>query len=144
MSNKTHFGKFLHDIEQTNFNFHTTVNGDVTIQQSDRNKIRSKGIEAFLTDLINWYGDDFDIVRTKEGIVVVAENEPNDFTFGWEIKCTIKSPDYDPFIQASLYEDEVKKKEEKRQQQQKEKEEKQLQIEQKRAAKLAQIEKGAN
>ena len=48
------------------------------------------------------YGEDFDILETKEGIVIAAENEPGEFTFSWELKSTIKSIDYDPLKQTTM------------------------------------------
>jgi hypothetical protein len=46
------------------------------------------------------YGDEFDIVETKEGIVIVAENQADDWTFSWELKSTIKALNFDPFLEA--------------------------------------------
>lgn len=62
---------------------------------------------ALKTDLTALYHDvaGFDVVETKEGIVIVAEND--EFTFSWEIKSTIKSLDYEPFEEANAYDDEV-------------------------------------
>jgi hypothetical protein len=28
------------------------------------------------------YGDEFDVLETKDGLVLVAENEPGEWTFG--------------------------------------------------------------
>ena len=64
---------------------------------------------------MHWYGGEFDIVETKDGIVIVAENEPNDYTFSWELKSTIKSIDYDPFIEASAFEEDMADKDARRQ-----------------------------
>ena len=44
-------------------------------------------------------------METKDGIVLVAENEPGDYTISWELKNTIKSVDYDPFLEATAYEE---------------------------------------
>ena len=85
------------------------------------------------------YGDVADILETKEGLVIAVENEPIDFTFSWELKSTIKSIDYDPFIEASNYDEEVANKEEKRLQREKDKQEKIKLIEEKRAKKLAEL-----
>ena len=71
----------------------------------------------------------FDVVETKDGIVIVAENEPGDFTFSWEVKTTIKAIDYDPFIKA---------------QREKDKEDKIKATEAKRAKKLAELEARQN
>lgn len=86
------------------------------------------------------YGEDFDIVETKDGIVIVAENEPGGFTFSWEIKTTIKSIDYDPFTEANAFDDENAEKEAKKAARQEEKERKMKAIAEKRAKKLAEIE----
>lgn len=53
----------------------TTSKGETTIQQTPRNELRREGLNALKQDLINLYGDDFDVVETKEGIIIVAENE---------------------------------------------------------------------
>ena len=85
----------------------TLTTGSLIIQQSRRNELRRDGVEALLADLKAIYGngvvDGFDIVQTQDGIVFVAENEPNDVTISWEISCTIKSLDYEPFEEADKY-----------------------------------------
>ena len=62
----------------------TLTTGSLIIQQSRRNELRRDGVEALLADLKAIYGNDvvdgFDIVQTQDGIVFVAENEPNDVT----------------------------------------------------------------
>lgn len=62
----------------------TLTTGSLIIQQSRRNELRRDGVEALLADLKAIYGegvaDGFDIVQTQDGIVFVAENEPNDVT----------------------------------------------------------------
>lgn len=77
----TYFADFLHTVEQTQFETNTTATGIVTIQQTPRNQLRKAGIEALKRDLEQIYGDEFDIVETKEGLIIIAENEPGDFTF---------------------------------------------------------------
>lgn len=84
----------------------TLTTGSLIIQQSRRNELRRDGVEALLADLKAIYGngvDGFDIVQTQDGIVFVAENEPNDVTISWELSCTIKSLDYEPFEEADKY-----------------------------------------
>lgn len=75
------FSEFLHEIESASYPTNTTSTGTVTIQQTLRNQLRRKGQIALLEDLKALYGDEFDIVETKDGIVIVAENEAGDFTF---------------------------------------------------------------
>lgn len=79
-------------------------------------------------------------METKDGIVVVAENEPGDFTFSWEVKTTIKSIDYDPFVEADIYDQDCLAKEEKKAAREKEKQNKELELERKRLKKLAELE----
>lgn len=71
---------------------------------------------------------------------MIAENEPGDFTFSWEIKTTIKSIDYDPFIEAQQYEDDCAAKEEKKNAREAEKAQKEKEIEAKRLKKIAELE----
>lgn len=85
---------------------------------------------------------DFDIVETKEGIVIVAENP--EFTFSWELKNTIKSIDFDPFIEASLYEESLAEKENKKLKQEAEKQQKLEAIAKKREAKLEALNRKKN
>lgn len=85
---------------------------------------------------------DFDIVETKEGIVIVAEN--SEFTFSWELKNTIKSIDFDPFIEASLYEESLAEKENKKLKAEQEKQQKLDAIAKKREAKLEALNKKRN
>lgn len=70
---------------------------------------------------------------------MVAENEPGDFTFSWEIKSTIKSIDYDPFLEAQAYEDETADKIARKAEKDAEKQRKIEEIAQKRAKKLKEI-----
>ena len=115
------FVKFLESIETMELDTNTTATGLKTIQQSKRNELRKLGVTALKHDLERIYGDQFDIVETKEGIVIIAENEPGDFTFSWELKNTIKSLDYDPFIEANNYEEGLAEKQAKKERQAKEK-----------------------
>lgn len=138
------FSEFLRMVEETEYETNTTATGALTIQQSVRNELRKIGVAALKADLEWLYGDEFDVVETKEGIVLVAENEPGDFTFSWELKNTIKSLDYDPFIQASNYEESVAEKAEKKAKVEAEKAERAQKLEEKRAKKLAEIEAKKN
>ena len=138
------FSEFLRMVEETEYATNTTATGALTIQQSTRNELRKVGVAALKADLEWLYGDEFDVVETKEGIVLVAENKPGDFTFSWELKNTIKSLDYDPFIQASNYEEAVAEKAEKKAKGEAEKAERAQKLEEKRAKKLAEIEAKKN
>ena len=73
------FVRFLQEVENNNFETNTTATGLKTIQQSTRNELRKQGVKALKEDLNKLYGEYFDIVETKEGIVIVAEND--EFTF---------------------------------------------------------------
>ena len=138
------FSEFLRMVEKTEYTTNTTATGALTIQQSARNELRKIGVAALKADLEWLYGEEFDVVETKEGIVLVAENKPGDFTFSWELKNTIKSLDYDPFIQASNYEEAVAEKAEKKARVEAEKAERAQKLEEKRAKKLAEIEAKKN
>ena len=135
----TKFGQFLSTVEKTEFNTNTTATGAFTIQQSQRNTLRKEGIAALLEDLTAWYGNDFDVVETKDGIIIAVENEPGDFTISWEIKTTIKSLDFDPFIEAAAYEDSVAEKEEKKRIKDAEKLRKEKEMQAKREKKLIEL-----
>lgn len=135
------FNKFLQEVAENEYETNTTAIGTVTIQQSARNALRKKGVEALKHDLELIYGVDFDILETKEGLVIAVENEPGDFTFSWELKSTIKSLDYDPFIEANNYDEEVANKAEKKLRKEQEKANKIKMLEEKRAKKLAEIER---
>lgn len=135
------FNQFLQEVAESEYETNTTAIGTVTIQQSARNALRKKGVEALKHDLELIYGVDFDILETKEGLVIAVENEPGDFTFSWELKSTIKSLDYDPFIEANNYDEEVANKAEKKLRKEQEKANKIKMLEEKRAKKLAEIER---
>ena len=145
----TNFGKFLSErIENSDTAVkiltNTTANGMVTIQQTQRNQLRKEGLQAFKQDLIDWYGNEgFDVVETKEGIVIVAEAAADDndggYTFSWEIKPTIKNLDYDPFIEANNFEEDKANKAQKKARQQAEKEAKNARLIKKREERLAAI-----
>lgn len=90
------------------------------------------------------YGKDFDIVETKEGIVIVAENEPGNFTFSWELKSTIKSLDYDPFMEANNFDEEQASKAERKMRREQEKAAKIAEIAAKREKKMAELERRKN
>ena len=140
MNQNWQFKQFLKEVSETDFETNTTATGTVTIQQSARNALRKRGVEAFKADLMEIYGDEFDVLETKDGLVLVAENEPGEWTFSWELKSTIKSLDYDPFIEANNYDEEVASKQEKNLRREQEKEAKLKLLEEKRAKKLAEIE----
>ena len=129
------FANFLHEVEQTNYSTNKTASGALTIQQSTRNSLRREGLKALVADLKAWLPD-FDIVETKDGIVIVAENEPGDFTFSWELKSTIKSINYDPFIAANNWEEKQIQDAAKKADRIKRAEEKQEALAEKRAKKL--------
>ena len=135
------FNKFLAEMVETEYGTNTTATGAVTIQQSARNALRKRGVEALKHDLELIYGSEFDVLETKEGIVIAAENEPGEFTISWELKSTIKSLDYDPFIEANNYDEEVANKQEKKLRKEQEKALKIKLLEEKRAKKLAEIER---
>ena len=141
MEKPTNFSDFLHKVEVTEYPTNTTSTGNVTIQQSIRNELRKEGVAALKADL-QWLLEDFDIVETKEGIVIVAENE--EFTFSWELKNTIKSIDFDPFMEANAYDEALAEKESKKRRLEEEKRIKMEQINKKREAKLAQLNKIKN
>lgn len=141
---KPKFSDFLRMIENTEFETNTTATGVLTIQQSKRNDLRKDGVAALKTDLEWLYAEEFDVVETKEGIVIVAENEPGDFTVSIELKPTIKSLDYDPFVQASLYEESLAEKAEKKAKVAAAKAEHARKLEEKRAKKLAEIDAKQN
>ena len=98
------FKKFLKGVSKNAFEHNTTITGTTTIQQTSRNNLRREGLAALKDDLIVLYGDEFDIVETEAGIVIVAENETDGSTFSWELKSTIKSVDYDPFLDGDKWE----------------------------------------
>lgn len=77
--NNSKFKDFLKEVESTTYPTNMTATGNLTIQQTLRNELRRKGVKALLEDLISVYGDEYDLVETKDGIVIVVENE--DFTF---------------------------------------------------------------
>lgn len=103
------FTEFLHKVETEDLAVSETATSRQMISQSLRNQWRKAGVDALYEDLKAFYPD-FDIVQTKDGIVLVAENEPGDFTVSWELKSSIKNIDYDPFIEAGNYEVELEQK----------------------------------
>lgn len=115
-----------------------TSAGSRIISQSERNKLRQEGLEALELDLKDAFGTSFDVVRTKDGLVIVAEG--GDFTFSWELKSTIKSLDYDPFIEAENYVEAVEERNAKKEALEKAKLAREEAIRAKREAKVAEIE----
>lgn len=138
------FTKFLNKVASENYATNTTATGAVTIQQSIRNDLRKEGIAALKSDLMQMYGKEFDIVETKEGIVIVAENDPGNFTFSWELKSTIKSLDYDPFMEANYFDEEQASKAERKMRREQEKAAKIAEIAAKREKKMAELERRKN
>lgn len=133
------FKAFLRQVEETNFETNTTAAGTLTIQQTTRNKLRAEGVEALREDLIDLYGDEFDIVTTKEGIIIIAELEDGQL-FSWEIKNTIKALDYNPYFEADKYDNELSVKANRAAQREAEKAQRIKLLEEKRARKLAKLE----
>lgn len=138
------FKDFLHKLENEPLEIKEKTNGTATIQQTTRNQLREEGVAALLDDLTKLYGDEFDIVETADGICFVAENEESDITITWELKSTIKSIDYDPFVEANSYDEMRAEKAAKKEARQKEKAEKEELVRIKRAQKLAEIEAKKN
>lgn len=138
------FKDFLHKLEKLPLEVKEKTNGTATIQQTTRNQLREEGVAALLNDLTNLYGDEFDIVETADGICFVAENEESDITITWELKSTIKSIDYDPFVEANNYDEMRAEKVAKKEARNKEKAEKEELVRIKRAQKLAEIEAKKN
>lgn len=133
----TKFAEFLKEIEENTYPTNITSTGSITIQQSVRNDLRKKGVAALKEDLTALYSD-FDIVETKDGIVIVAENEQ--FTFSWELKNTIKSLDFDPFVEASSYDEQQAEKLAKKLKKETEAAERAATLAERRERKLKQIE----
>ena len=75
------FLNFLKKITNENLSTNTTATGTATIQQSERNNLRKEGVAALKEDLIAMYGNDFDILETKDGLVIAVENRPGGWTF---------------------------------------------------------------
>ena len=138
--NTTYFGEFLRKISQMELTTNTTSKGETTIQQTPRNELRREGLNALKQDLVKFYGDEFDVVETKEGIVIVAENEPGGWTFSWELKSTIKSLDYDPFLEAGNFDEDQAQKAAKKARREAERETKERNLAAKREAKLKLVE----
>lgn len=85
---------------------------------------------------------EFSVLETKDGIIVAVENK--DFTFSWEIKCSIKSLDYDPFIEAGNFDDAQAQKAAKKERIAKEKEARIAKIKEKREKKIQEMENKKN
>lgn len=132
------FKDFLARVEKTSLPMAVTSSGSRIISQSERNKLRQEGLEALEGDLKDAFGTSFDVVRTKDGLVIVAEGD--DFTFSWELKSTIKSLDYDPFIEAGNYAEAVEERNAKKEALEKAKLAREEAIRAKREAKVAEIE----
>lgn len=111
MSNELKFTTFCRQIASLpSLPTNITASGTETVQQTIRNQWRAEGVSALVSDLKQMYGDELDILVTKEGIVFVIENEATGYTISWELKNTIKALDYDPFEAANAYDDEVAEK----------------------------------
>ena len=134
------FIDFLYQVQDSTYEQNTTSTGTTTIKQTLRNNIRTEGVEALLHDMKMLYGEDFDIVRTKEGIVFTVLTE-DDEQFSWELKSTIKALDFDPFAAADMFKEEQETKAAKKHARKLEEEQKQIALEAKRQAKLLEIER---
>lgn len=138
---KLAFLDFLENVRMANYPTNVTALGTITIQQTLRNNLRREGVAALKHDLELIYGNWFDIVETKEGIVIVIENEPNELTISWEIKNTIKALDYKPFDEADKWDEAQASNEAKKNAREQEKEAKAILLAEKRAKKLAELER---
>lgn len=135
---------FLHKLESEPWEVKEKTNGTATIQQTTRNQLREEGVAAFFSDFITFYGDEYDIVRTADGICFAAENEIIDKTIPVMIKFEIKSVDYDPFLEADRYDQMRAEKNAKKEAREKEKANREELVRIKRAQKLAEIEAKKN
>ena len=75
------FNEFLRSVADQTFELNTTATGAVTSQPSARNRLRKEGLAALKSDLEALYGAEFDVLETKDGLIIAAENEPGGFTF---------------------------------------------------------------
>lgn len=139
--NNWKFVEFLHEIEEAVLPTNETTKGDITIQQTPRNELRRKGLDALKQDLQVIYGDEFDIVETKEGIVIVAENQADDWTFSWELKSTIKALNFDPFLEAGNWDEDQAAKRAKKERIATERAAKEKALAEKRAKAMARMDK---
>lgn len=137
------FEKFADKVANTDYVVNTTSAGAQTIQQSTRNQMRKEGVAALMADLRHLYAnsDSVEMAETKDGIVLIIENNPGNFTITWELKSTIKSLDYDPFVEANSFDESNAIKASKKAAREKEKVDHQKALEAKRAAKLKQLER---
>lgn len=137
------FGAFLKSLESCGeIPTNMTSSGVKTIQQAVRNKIRQQGVQALLDDFRAIYGDSAEILETEGGIVFAVETDDGKgFTLSWEIKSTIKSTDYDPFIDAANYDEKKANKEESRLRKEREQKEHEETAKRKREELLAKLEK---
>lgn len=78
--NELKFIDFLYQVQDSTYEQNTTSTGTTTIKQTLRNQIRAEGVKALLHDVMMMYGEDFDILQTKEGIVITVMTE-DDETF---------------------------------------------------------------
>ena len=138
------FKDFLHKLENEPLEIKEKANGTATIQQTRRNQLREEGVVALFSDLKMLYGDEYDVVWTADGICFAAENEIIDKTIPIMIKPEIKSPDYDPFLEADRYDQMRAEKNAKKEAREKEKANKEELVRIKRAQKLAEIEAKKN
>lgn len=133
--------EFLEEVAATQWPFKQTSTGTITIQQTVRNELRRKGMEALAKDLIELYGSYSDIVETADGITLVEQLIGDDLiaepTFNWEIDCTIKAVNYDAFAEADIYAEAKEKKDRERSAKQAEKQLKEDQLARRRAAREA-------
>ncbi len=85
-----------------------TAAGSLIIDQSPRNKMRADLVNILIEDFKELYGEEyFDILLTKDGIVLAITNEETGKVVSLELKTTIKSLDFDPFFESYNYEREL-------------------------------------
>jgi hypothetical protein len=83
------------------------ANGTLTIQQTLRNQLRAKMMQALFNDLVDF---NFDAYQTADGLIIAVEHDEVG-TISVEIKTTIKSLDYDPQVEADAFEEMLQDKE---------------------------------
>ncbi len=70
--------------------------GDLMIAPSFRRKMKGALLNGFVNDLVKMVGEDGEVVKNSDGLMIVAENDDQGF-YTIQVDFKIKNLDYDPF-----------------------------------------------
>lgn len=95
--------KLIQKLQKNKFDTTVLSNGGITIQPTQRNKLKTEAVEVFKNILKNALTDDVNVELTNDGICISIYNEALNNEISFIINPVIKNLDYDAEFEAEEY-----------------------------------------